>query len=201
MYAADGVANRFCSATKFGHYLFRDCINLAEFHLRDNLPPSGLSPQTTTNELAQGCLSSTGITTLTLTQDFSVLGAHACDNCRLLRTVDLTNTKIDEIREFTFVHCTSLREVSLPPTLHTIRVKAFMNCAALPELAIPPSLRYIASRAFLDCTALRKLVKLPGRHKWRGIYAEENAFAICPEMRWPPWLHMIPDTGHVPGLA
>ena len=76
-----------------------------------------------------------------------------------------------------------------------------MNCAALPELAIPPSLHYIASRAFLDCTTLRRLVKLPGRHKWRGIYAEENAFAICPAMRWPPWLHMIPDLGYVSSLA
>ena len=100
-----------------------------------------------------------------------------------------------------FAHCTSLQEVSLPLTLHIIRVKAFMNCAALPELAVPPSLRYIASRAFLDCTALRKVVKLPGQHKWPGLYAEENAFAICPEMRWPTWLHMIPDTGHVSGLA
>ena len=200
MYAAEGVANQFCSTTKFGHYLFRDCINLAEFNLREDPPPSGLPPQTTAKELVQGCRS-TGITTLTLTQDFSVLGAHACDNCHLLKKVDLSNTKIEEIQEFTFVHCTSLQEISLPPTLHTIRVKAFMNCAALPELAIPPSLRYIASRAFLDCTALRRLVKLPGRHKWRGIYAEENAFAICPRLRWPPWLHMIPDTGYVSGLA
>ena len=81
------------------------------------------------------------------------------------------------------------------------RVKAFMNCEALPELAIPPSLRYIASRAFLDCTALRRLVKLPGRHKWREVNAEENPFATCPGMRWPPWLHVIPDTGYVAGLA
>ena len=32
-------------------------------------------------------------------------------------------------------------------------------------------------------------------------HAEENAFAICPAMRWPPWLHMIPDIGYVSGLA
>ena len=92
-------------------------------------------------------------------------------------------------------------EIRLPKTLHTIRVKAFMN-AALPELATPLSLlEYTASRAFLDCTAFKRLVKLPGRHKWQGVYAEENAFAICPNMRWPPWLHMIPDTGYVSGLA
>ena len=76
-----------------------------------------------------------------------------------------------------------------------------MNCAALVELAIPPSLRYIGSGAFLDCTAFKRLAKMPGKHKWRGVYAEENAFAICPDMRWPPWLHMIPDMGYTPGLG
>ena len=201
VYTAEGVANQFSSTTKFGRYLFRGCINLAEFTLREIPSLSELPSQTTASDLALGCLSSTGITTLTLTQGFAVIGAHACDSCHLLKKVDLSNAQIEEIQEFTFVHCTSLKEVSLPMTLHTIRVKAFMNCAALPELAIPPSLKYIASRAFLDCTAFRRLVKLPGRQKWRGVYAEENAFAICPDMRWPPWLHMIPDTGYVSGLA
>ena len=107
---------------------------------------------------------------------------------------------IEEIPEFTFVHCTSLGEVFLPASLHTIRVEAFMNCAALVELAIPPSLKYIGSRAFLDCAALRRLVKMPGTRKWRGAYAEENAFAIRPAMKWPLW-HMIPDMGYTPGLG
>ena len=65
----------------------------------------------------------------------------------------ISNTMIEEIQEFAFVHCTSLCDIDLLTTLHTIRVKAFMNCAALPELAIPPSLRSVASRAFLvHCT-------------------------------------------------
>ena len=91
-------------------------------------------------KLTPGCLSSTGITALALTKHFVAIGAHACDSCRLLKRVDLCNTNVEEIPEFAFVHCTSLREVLLPTTLHTIRVKAFMNCAALVELAIPPSL-------------------------------------------------------------
>ena len=197
MYATEGVANQFCSATKFGHYLFRDCINLADFALKKAAHPHELPVRMNARELAQGCLSSTGIRTLKLTRHFQVLGAHACDNCQLLKKEDISNTMIEEIQEFTFVHCTSLCEVSLPTTLHTIRVKAFMNCAALPELALPPS--FSAAEPFWS--ALRRLVKLPGRHKWRGICAEENAFAICPAMRWPPWLHMIPDTGHMSGLA
>ena len=131
-------------------YLFRDCIHLADFILREAVPSHVLPERTNARELAQGCLSSTGISALHLTQDFHVMGARACDNCHLLKKVDVSSTKIEEIQEFTFVHCTSLCEVSLPPTLHTIRVKAFMNCAALPELAIPPSLRYIASSGDLS---------------------------------------------------
>ena len=195
VYASEGVANMFTSEAKFGQYLFQGCINLAELTLSELPSPRGSTLQARTSELAPGCLSATGITALALTKHFVAIGAHACDSCRLLKSVDLSNTKVEEIPEFTFVHCTSLREVLLPTTLHTIRVKAFMNCAALVELAIPPSLRYIGSRAFLDCTAFKRPAKMPGRHKWRGVYAEENAFAICPAMRWPPWLHMIPDLG------
>ena len=42
----------------------------------------------------------------------------------------------------------------------------------------PPSLKFVESGAFLDCSTLRRVVKLPGRHRWRGVHAEENAFAI-----------------------
>ena len=201
IHANGGGVNQFRSATTFGQYLFRDCINLATFALLEDGRHQEPQTQAEAKVLPTGCLSLTGITTLELTRDFQVLGAHACDNCKVLKHVDISNSSVEEIQEFTFVHCASLCEVRLPYSLHTIRVKAFMNCAALPELAIAPSLHYIASRAFLDCASLCRLTKLPGRHRWRGTYAEENAFAICPAMRWPPWLHMIPDQGYVSGLA
>ena len=121
VYALEGVANQFCSSTKLGHQLFRDCINLATFILREAAHPQELPTRTRVRELSQGCLSSTGIGTLVLTRDFQALGAHACDNCQLLKNVDLSNTKIEEIQEFTFAHCTSLFEVRLPHMLHTIR--------------------------------------------------------------------------------
>ena len=180
VHANGGGANQFGSATKLGHYLFRDCISLATFVLLEDGRQQEPQTQAGTKELLPGCLRSTGITTLELTRDFQVLGAHACDNCKLLKQVDISNASIEEIQEFTFVHCASLREVKLPYSWYTIRVKAFMNCSVLPELAIPPSLHYIASRAFLDCTALSRLTKLPGRHRWRGTYAEENAFCHMP---------------------
>ena len=39
---------------------------------------------------------------------------------------------------------------------------------------------------------------MPGkRTTWRGTYAEETAFALCPRWRLPQWLHLIPDLGYV----
>ena len=77
VYAIEGAANQFCSSTKLGHYLFRDCINLATFILREAAHPQELPARMHARELSQGCLSSTGIGTLELTRDFQVLGAHA----------------------------------------------------------------------------------------------------------------------------
>ena len=65
VYAIEGVANQFCSATKFGHYLFRDCINLATFVLQEAAHPQELQTRMNARELVQGCLGGT----LVLTQE------------------------------------------------------------------------------------------------------------------------------------
>ena len=66
-------------------------------------------------ELPMGCFCSTELSDLRLPLDFYRLGAHACDNCKLLSHVDVETT-IAEIREFTFVHCVQLQDVMLPYT-------------------------------------------------------------------------------------
>ena len=92
----------FNSEAKFGQCLFQGCVNLAEFASSELPSPQESALQARTGE------------------------SHACDSCRLLESVDLCNTNVEEIPEFTFVHCTGFREVLLPKTLHTIRVKAFL---------------------------------------------------------------------------
>ena len=105
--------NVFNSEAKLGQYLFQGCINLAEVTLSELPSPRESVLQARISELTPGCLSSTGIA-LALPMHFVTIGAHACDSCRLLKSVDLCNTNVKEIPEFAFVHCTSLREVLLP---------------------------------------------------------------------------------------
>ena len=63
VHASEGGANQFCSSTKFGRYLFRDCINLATFVLQETEHQQVPQTRTDARELPQGCLSSTGIVT------------------------------------------------------------------------------------------------------------------------------------------
>ena len=63
----------------------------------------------------------------------------------------LSNTQIEEMQEFTVVHCTSLTEVCLPKTLHTIREKTFMNCAALPTCFPTLSTQQVELNLGLHC--------------------------------------------------
>ena len=160
---ANGGVNTFNGVTKLGHYLFDACINLAATTILQAV----LEPQSATpvlrREIPTGCFCSTALSDLKLPPDFHRLGAHALDKCKLLSLVDISDTTILEIREFTFANCVLLQRVMLPYTLHTIHSKAFMNCAALQELAIPPSLHYIACKAFLDCAVLRGLTRMPGK--------------------------------------
>ena len=76
-----GAANWFSRETKLGHCLFQGRINLAEFTWCELPSPRGPTLQDVTSELAPGCLSSTGITTLALRKDFTTVRAHACDSC------------------------------------------------------------------------------------------------------------------------
>ena len=83
-------------------------------------------------------------------------------------------------------NCVLLQRIMLPYTLQTIHSKAFMNCAALQELAIPPSLHLHCLQSLLGLHVLRGCARMPGkRTTWRGTYAEETAFALCPGWRLP----------------
>ena len=85
--ASEGVANKFNNEAKFGQHLLQGCINLAAAAWCEI--PSFRGSTLQANELAPGRLSSAGITTLALPKHFTAIGAHACDSCRLLKSVDL----------------------------------------------------------------------------------------------------------------
>lgn len=85
---------------------------------------------------------------VTLPSADNFLGSSACENCRHLSQVDLSDTMIKVIHEHAFSQCKELTHTWLPSTLREIHMEAFAYCEILQEVEIPPTLRYIAHRAF-----------------------------------------------------
>ena len=130
------------------------------------------------------------------------LDEQQCLSCTLRFTVSLFHTPVQRLTLYSVSPLQKLYNVSPCTVFHLCTVSP-------PRTVSHPSSLYNASPwlcRFHPCRAshpatFKRLARMPGRHKWRGVYAEENAFAICPDMRWPPWLHMIPDMGYTPGLG
>ena len=61
---------------------------------------------------------------------------------------------IEEIGEFAFYDCASLKEINLPENLTTIGSEAFRNCKSyFPDLSSLDSLKEIGDYAFSSCGA------------------------------------------------
>ena len=79
IHANGGGVNQIGSATKL------ECLNLATFTILEDGHNPDLLNEEQYRELPTGCFCSTGLKELELPRDFHVLGAHACDSCKLLR--------------------------------------------------------------------------------------------------------------------
>ncbi len=84
------------------------------------------------------------------------IGIFALASCRKLGTVDLSNTKVKTLNDYTFAYSNSLYEVKLPETLLAINGAVFAGCTYLPEITLPDSLTSIGQYAFFD-TKLKKI--------------------------------------------
>lgn len=92
----------------------------------------------------------------------TLTGIVDLDDLRLIRDfmsnlvyVDLSETDITEIPEYTFAQKVNLITTYLPRNLKTIGLRAFDNCNKLgPILTLPASLTSIDYGAFINCHAL-----------------------------------------------
>lgn len=63
-------------------------------------------------------------------------------------------TRLIRIGHRAFQRCSSLKEIHLPDTVHTIGEDAFEDCQSLLRITFPASLRSIGYGAFKDCESL-----------------------------------------------
>lgn len=81
---------------------------------------------------------------------------------------------IEEIPDYAFLGCGSLRKVSLPSGLKKIGFQAFSECFSLEEIDFPDTLEDIGSNSFTYCRSLRDVVFPESL-----LHIGHNAFSFC----------------------
>ena len=130
---------------------------------------------------------------LSLPADFNWMGPAACEHCKRLRIVDISQTEISsEILGGTFAHCSQLQQLRLAKAVRRIGRDAILNCTSLGELHTPPASLFIDKRAFAGCTQLCTLIRVGSKTTWRGTYAVHDAFESCMQLALPKWIRLLP---------
>lgn len=117
------------------------------------------------------------------------LAEWAFEDCFALFNVDLKETIIKEIPSHTFTNCYSLKNVSLPSTLETIKSYAFENCRRLisinftngvsnddSSITIPKTVKLIETDAFIGCEKLIAKNEKPKIYYYESTEIQPGAF-------------------------
>ena len=86
----------------------------------------------------------------------------------------ISSRPVVSVGDSAFVENTSLKKVTLPPTVKAIGVSAFKGCSELVSIRLPRDLRTIGKEAFADCQLL-ETPDFPDDMEWIG----PKAFADC----------------------
>ncbi len=127
----------------FGYNAFKDCVNITAFEF-----PRWM------RSLSPGFLAGTGIETIRVpstvksTYYYSEDASGTFQDCKSLKSVDLSASGLDMISNQLFEGCTSLETVKFPALLDSINSRAFAGCTALKAIEFPSSLDYIGESAF-----------------------------------------------------
>ena len=97
---------------------------------------------------------------------------YAGDETDLAIPSELGGRPVVRVGANAFRGCTSLRSVSLPPTVESVGDGAFSGCSSLASLTLPEGLRRLGSNAFdgcpLESVTVPASLESTGAHRWAG---------------------------------
>ena len=101
----------------------------------------------------------------------TTLKTNAFDGCNGLEKIDLSNTQIGAIENYSFRNCSNLAEVEAPNTLKSIGTAGFANCKNLLKIDLSKTqVTYIGQYAFSYCMNLKEAI-LPENLTGLGSFA------------------------------
>ena len=115
----------------------------------------------------------TGLTSVTIGNNVSIIGYMAFDGCSGLTSVTINSNRVKHIEPGAFWNCSSLTSITIPYGVDSIAASAFRGCSSLKSITIPSSVKSIGVFAFSGCSGLTSVtipysVKLIGWNAFRG---------------------------------
>jgi|GEM_PF-451761 hypothetical protein len=99
-----------------------------------------------------------GLTSLTLYRNLTIIGKYAFDGCKDLTSINFP-ANVTEIKEYTFNNCAKLKDIVLPNGLIYIKDYAFNGCTALGKVTIPGGVQNISPGAFKNSGLTEVILK------------------------------------------
>ncbi len=85
------------------------------------------------------------------------IGVYSFMGCSSLKTINLEDTKLEELTAGSFEICTSLTSITIPDSVTSIGERAFYNCSSLASITIPNTITSIGDQAFNGCSSLTSI--------------------------------------------
>lgn len=127
-----------------GNGLFSNCTALKSVVLPDGVSVGGMG------NMLYGCSSIKRVSVPSGSEvNRTGIGANFCYNCYSLEEAEIAEG-VSIINGSVFANCRSLRRISLPSTVSTIR-GSFGGCFALTEVVMPSAISVIEASAFSNC--------------------------------------------------
>ncbi len=177
-------------ATEYGNGVFISCAKINSVALPAGMPElpnhflDGAESLKSLNlpngmvRLGNGCLMSTGLTSLNLPETVELVDSSALQWVTTLSSINLKNVKrihsqafgnmtalssvtggdhVEFIGNAAFIRCNALAAMPSFPNLKQMQGPVFYNCTGLREAVIPASLEMADVNPFVNCTALNEI--------------------------------------------
>jgi hypothetical protein len=99
-----------------------------------------------------------GITSLVLPPMITNIGQGTFQDCSMLTSINIPS--ISTIEYSCFSNCKSLKSITIPSSVTSIRGYAFSNCDSLTSVVLPSSITTIESGVFRECDNLKNVTIL-----------------------------------------
>lgn len=94
---------------------------------------------------------------INIPQTVEFIGESAFEGCFNLEGNIVLPVRIQEIEDYIFSNCKSLKKVVIPNNVRKIGKYAFENCASLEEVDLPDSIEKLKECAFVNCYSLKRI--------------------------------------------